>query len=365
MKKRKLQRKTWLLLGLTVLVLAIGAYVLLFPPKPKQVLVNGTNVNPVSYSEETFLNRLSFAYPEVAKRLLKVDEQEVYVIPGLEQSQAIVHSGSKAGQVGIATDMDPQGLVIIEDKYVAISGYSKSKAYNSVIWLLDKKTGAYVKTLALDDIDHVGGITYDEDHDRLWVATVDKDKDAQVEALSLAAIEAYDLNQSQQPIAFDYSVDLADVKLSSYLTYHAGKLYVGYFDQSSNGILATYPVSADGQLSGLINAKGEAEPEQTWATAEKIQGISFYGNVILLSQSYSSQNSKLFVFENRLSDPKFDLKTDDAVASLTLPAYLEQIIGHKNQVFLLFESASHKYRQNPFLIHMDRVIKIDISDLVP
>ncbi|HFI0151408.1 TPA: hypothetical protein ACGO3A_002254, partial [Streptococcus suis] len=110
---------------------------------------------------------------------------------------------------------------------------------------------------------------------------------------------------------------------------------------------------------------GEAEPSQTWVTAEKIQGISFYGDKILLSQSYGSKDSVLYIFDNRLSDPKFDLGTDDAIASLTLPPYLEQIIGHQDQVFLLFESASHKYRKNPLLFHMDRIIKISIADLIP
>ncbi|HGK7331250.1 TPA: hypothetical protein ACJ51R_000417 [Streptococcus suis] len=358
-------KKKWWLLASILVLLGIGAYVLLEPSTPKQVLVNGTNVNAASYSDAVFTKELAERYPDLAGRLLPEGEQSSYVIPGLEQSQAIVHSGSQAGQLGLATDMDPQGMAIIEEKYMAISGYSKSKAYNSVIWLLDKKTGDYIKTLALDDIDHVGGISYDEDHDRLWVATVDKTNRAQVEALDLATIEAYDVNQSKQAIAFDYSIDLADVKLSSYMAYHHGQLYVGYFDKTAKGILAAYPVAADGQLNVEVNAKGEAEPSQTWVTAEKIQGISFYGDKILLSQSYGSKNSVLYIFDNRLSDPKFDLGTDDAIASLTLPPYLEQIIGHQDQVFLLFESASHKYRQNPLLFHMDRIIKISIADLIP
>ncbi|HFI0186047.1 TPA: hypothetical protein ACGO3A_002184, partial [Streptococcus suis] len=242
-------KKKWgVLVGLAVLS-GLGIYFLLEPQAPKQELVNGTNVNAVSYSDADFEKELAERYPDLAGRLLPEGEQSSYVIPGLEQSQAIVHSGSQAGQLGLATDMDPQGMAIIEDKYVAISGYSKSKAYNSVIWLLDKKTGAYLKTLALDDVDHVGGIVYDEDHDRLWLATIAKDKDAQVEALDLTTIEAYDINRDQKAIAFDYSMDLYGVKLASYLTYHQGQLYVGYFHQTSKGVLAVYPVATDGTIA--------------------------------------------------------------------------------------------------------------------
>ncbi|MBL6439807.1 hypothetical protein JNE33_04705 [Streptococcus suis] len=320
-------KKKWLLIASVLILLGIGIYVLLDPSAPKQVLVNGTNVNAVSYSDADFEKELAERYPDLAGRLLPEGEQSSYVIPGLEQSQAIVHSGSQAGQLGLATDMDPQGMAIIEDKYVAISGYSKSKTYNSVIWLLDK--------------------------------------DAQVEALDLTTIEAYDINRDQKAIAFDYSMDLYGVKLASYLTYHQGQLYVGYFHQTSKGVLAVYPVATDGTIASNLNTNGEAEPSQTWVTAEKIQGISFYGDKILLSQSYGSKDSVLYIFDNRLSDPKFDLGTDDAIASLPLPPYLEQIIGYQDQVFLLFESASHKYRQNPLLFHMDRIIKISIADLIP
>ena len=93
--------------------------------------------------------------------------------------------------------------------------YIKSQKYNSVLWLIDKETGKYLKTLALDDIDHVGAITYDEDHQRLWVAAVNKNHRAQAEALNLSTIENYDFKKSQKPIAFDDSSNLSDITLAS------------------------------------------------------------------------------------------------------------------------------------------------------
>ena len=144
-------------------------------------------------------------YPEVYSHLDKSGEQDHYIIPGLEQTQAIVHSGKNAGKVGISKDMDPQGMAVIEDKYLLISAYSKSKKYNSVIWLVDKKTGKYIKTIALDDIDHVGALIYDDEHHRLWVAAVDKQGDAQIEALNLSSIENYDINKSKTFLPFDIS----------------------------------------------------------------------------------------------------------------------------------------------------------------
>lgn len=91
--------------------------------------------------------------------------------------------------------------------------------------------------------------------------------------------------------------------------------------------------------------------------------MSFYEEKILLSQSYGAKDSKLFIFDNNLDDDNFDLDKGDAIASMTLPPYLEQIIGRNDKVYLLFESASHKYRKVPNILHMDRIIKIKIEDL--
>ncbi len=66
---------------------------------------------------------------------------------------------------------------------------------------------------------------------------------------------------------------------------------------------------------------------------------------------------------NQLKNATFDLDQGDAIASMTLPPYLEQITGRKDKIFLLFESASQKYRNNKNIIHMDRIIKINIEHL--
>ena len=347
----------FILLASSVYYFTIGHHAI------KKTVVNGTNTNPVSYNDKDFLAKLKSMYPEVYSHLDKSGDQEHYIIPGLEQTQAIVHSGKNAGKVGIAKDMDPQGMAVIENKYLIISAYSKSKKYNSVLWLLDKKTGKYIKTIALDDIDHVGALTYDEEHHRLWVATVDKEGDAQIEALNLSSIENYDINKSKTYLPFDISTDLTGVKLTSYMTYYQGTLYVGYFNKNSDGVLAAYPMDDQGLLKKNVDESNDVAPSKTWPTYDKIQGISFYEDKILLSQSYGAKDSKLYIFDNKLDDPNFDLDKGDAIASMTLPPYLEQIVGRNDKVYLLFESASHLYRQKIGIMHMDRVIKINIEDI--
>lgn len=357
-------KKLFIGLFAVILLSAVLSAMYLFSTveKPETILVNGTNTNPVSYTDSNFLAKLKSAYPTVY-RILDNDEIKAgYVIPGLEQSQAIYHTGQNKGKLGISKEMDPQGMAIIDDKYIAISAYSRGKIFNSVIWLIDKVSGHYIKTIALDAAYHVGGITYDEDKHQLWIATVDDEGRAQIKSLKFETIEAYNLNTSKQPIVFDYSDDLGDIRLTSYLTYHNGTIYAGYFDENAKGVLAAYPLNEEGNLIRNSNSP-TVEPSRTWAVPEQIQCISFYKNFILLSQSYGNKPSQLYIYEDDITGSDFKFDHANIVTKLELPPYLEQIVGDNGDVLLLFESATAKYRQNPFIFSIDRILKIKVDEM--
>ncbi|HFI0695725.1 TPA: hypothetical protein ACGO4F_001833, partial [Streptococcus suis] len=110
-------KKLFIGLFAVILLSAVLSALYLFSTveKPETILVNGTNTNPVSYTDSNFLAKLKSAYPTVY-RILDNDEIKAgYVIPGLEQSQAIYHTGQNKGKLGISKEMDPQGMAIIDD----------------------------------------------------------------------------------------------------------------------------------------------------------------------------------------------------------------------------------------------------------
>ena len=115
--------------------------------KPQPALIDNTSTRPASYTTKEFKNLLSQNYPDIYKNLNFKQKPTFYVIPGLIQSAAIKYTPPGQGQPGIAYDMDPQGLAIIDHKYLIISAYSKSKTFDSVLWVLDFKTGRFVKQL--------------------------------------------------------------------------------------------------------------------------------------------------------------------------------------------------------------------------
>ncbi|WP_256978661.1 YncE family protein [Lactobacillus taiwanensis] len=329
--------------------------------KSQPALVDNTSTRPASYSTKDFKSVLFETYSDVYKNLNFKQKPTFYVIPGLIQSAAIKYTPPNQGQPGIAYDMDPQGLAIIHHKYLIISAYSKSKTFDSVLWILDFKTGRFIKTIALNNIDHVGGITYDDDHDRLWVATINQYQRAQVQSLSLKELERYNFKKQKRPIKFKHGTNLAAPLKTSYLTYHKNKIYVGYFDKIHGGQLFGYKLNKKGLFKKDKNENDLAIPDENWSTYSQIQGISFDRKDILLSESYGDFNSQLLVFRNNLNKPNYNLDLNQADKTIILPPYLEQIIGKDGDVYLLFESATALYRQNPNLVHMDRVIKLKVK----
>ena len=145
------------------------------------------------------------------------------------------------------------------------------------------------------------------------------------------------------------------------MTYHKHKLYIGYFDKIHGGQLFAYKVNKKGLFKKDKKEYDFAFPDENWSTYSQIQGISFDKKDILLSESYGDFNSQLLIFKNKLDKPNYNLDPAEADKIIVLPPYLEQIIGKDGEIYLLFESATALYRQNPNVVHMDRVVKLKVK----
>ncbi|WP_432228224.1 hypothetical protein ACQ3MN_07885 [Enterococcus faecalis] len=82
----------------------------------------------------------------------------MYVVPGLIKTETLKEN--RVGELETSDGMDPQGVTVTEH-YVLISAYSHKNGYNSVIYVLDKQTHLYIKTVVSDGSPHVGGIVND------------------------------------------------------------------------------------------------------------------------------------------------------------------------------------------------------------
>lgn len=299
------------------------------------------------------------------------DEAEVdndygtYVMPGLKSTRTLKVKGD--GEAEVCTSMTPQGLAFTED-YILVSAYCKTKAHDSVIYVIDKESRRFVKEIVLNTKAHVGGMAYDTMNQILWV-TGQGSTWAQANAITLSHLENYSFDDGYHPIEFDMSYNLYKIKRASFMTYHDGALFVGFFTQDNASVIEKYLINADGTLyekedMNLKRTVGVTEPVAYAVSMQvisgKVQGMAFYNNKILLTRSWGILPSEVQIFNYSRYGI---LSTSEAYKTIKFPERLEQIYQDGGSIYALFESGAYAYRMSS-INRIDRVVKLKGSKLV-
>ena len=264
-------------------------------------------------------------YPGLAKIILQEDYS--FLAEHYETSFAV--PGLYGMGVEESKDMVMQGFTKTSD-YLIVSAYSRS-GENSILYLMDLD-GNLKRIVDLGFKAHTGGVSYDEERDYLWITG----PEGMVYALSWPDILSGTYS-GQIQVSMDAGLTNHDgVKVASFLTVDADKLFVGSYVDGAEGILRCYDLS-DGSEPIL---------ETEVAIPERIQGITFQTNrqskerVMLLSQSHQTDDSKLLYFLWNEEKTAYDVPEQVWV----LPEGLEQIQMTAKGLYLLFESAAWPYR---------------------
>ncbi len=242
------------------------------------------------------------------------------VMPGLygvdlpeKCAEMVVQGFSKAGNV------------------LLVSAYSKAEE-NSILYMTDL-AGRLIRIVDLGFRAHTGGIAYDEDHDLLWVTG----PEGKVYAVRYSSLldATY---QGEIQVSFDAGlVNHGGAKVTSFLTYEAGELFVGSYVDREKGRLNRYDLS-DPASPALVSSV---------MIPERIQGITFQRDMctgerfMLLSQSYQTEDSHLlrFAYQEETED------YGEPLESHVLPEGSEQIQMSAEGMYVLFESACRPYRE--------------------
>lgn len=287
-------------------------------------------------------------------------EEQTYPVPGLKKARSITREGGKA----TCLDMTPQGLTLTED-YLLISAYCHTHEHHSVIYVVDRRNGAKLKTILLPDLPHAGGLAYDPIHRKLWVSNT-LGKNAAVAAITLEAILHY--SEKQGPIAYEQKVPLKELPRASALTYDNGYLVVALFALKEHGTVVCYPIDADGNLTQKTNVSNHspnlaplASPFGSMAIPKKIQGVTFYKQFMLLSKSWGKQPGQIFIFDIHKTTDFSDIS--QAIKIIETPPYLEQIYVEGNTLFALFESGAAAYRKKTSFV-VKEVLQLALLSLI-
>lgn len=285
----------------------------------------------------------------VAFNDLSLIAEEYMAIPGLENT---VLTGEES-----CSAMTPQGLCV-SDEYIFISAYCGIKRYktdleensnygknkdklaaeenhkvhNSVIYILDRETGAYLKTLVLPDSNHVGGLATDGKN--LFIA---KSTDKQVSLISSAQL-ALAMQTKSLTVKARYEMSADCGCTASVITYHNGILWVGVFNEKS-----------DGELNGFrMNEKLSLEKAVSVKLPSKVNGIAFYDyedeTCLVVGSSYGRKNlSKAYLYTvTGYGEANMELLKKDIY---TLPPTVQNFAFYGTKVYHIYESAATCYSQ--------------------
>lgn len=267
-------------------------------------------------------------------------------VPGLESTDILGQGCNR---------MVPQGICIAGD-YMLVTAYdnvqhmpgkkgAKLPAANpSVLYVLsngDPSARRLLSTIVLPDANHVGGIAFDGEN--VWIA---KSTDRECSMISYDVIEqaVRDGAGSYALLAYDRNVPCGTV--ASFLTWHAGKLWVGTYINKKNG---------QGKLRGYQVVE-EASEEGTAYRLEMEEeiGIPGYANGLAFAEIGGEEYMAVATSKGRYShskvylyrvneDPKTGERRYRCYDSCKFPPMAEELVCDGENAYFLFESSATCY----------------------
>ncbi len=252
---------------------------------------------------------------------------------------------TKTQYLGPLDSYVPQGVCNVNN-LTLVSCYDGNKQNSPRILIIDPDKGRRWVDLDLPPNTHVGGIAYDPVNYNIWVTG----DNGEIGCYSYSSI-IYNDGKAVSPISsIDCNITNENgEKVSSYMTYYDGKIYVGSFNKSIPGNVKEYTIDSRGSSLSLTNE---------FIVPPKVQGLSFTKQndltYMAVSCSYGRKN------DSSLKLYKYDGRTINNISDIKMPPMLEQVTFNKDGTLkCVFESSAEKYEGAT--VEIPTVCSLDIS----
>ncbi len=278
--------------------------------------------------------------------------------------------------------MTPQGICVAKN-YLLITAYccpvdKSTKKHTSVIYVMDKSTGALKTTIALRDgtksfTNHVGGITYDGTK-YVYIATSGIVKSSRltelrvpyetIDALAKSGGSSLDISGCYVTLGGSNSADKA-----SFNTYYGGYLWVGFFydpDSKDN----TKATTKYGYVNGYKVSGNTYTKKVELKICNKANGATFFSaygrNYLIVNQSFgrtTDSNQCIYTVQNIQKSADLTKSAFKFSSAKVLPLMEEFCISDKT-LYTLSESCSSYFRTSAKTTPTDIVFRGSFANLV-
>ncbi len=259
---------------------------------------------------------------------------------------------------GLTEGAIPQGIVFYEkENKIIISAYHEGTAA-SVLHFINKDNGQYEKSIILYQDDnkhykgHAGGLAISEDH--LWVS-------ANYQIFQYSLNDLMFANNMEKVVA-EKHFDVTNK--ADYITYHDNMLWVGEYNYkflyktNKKHHITNDNENYKSMLFGYSINNYALDLKLAIAMPDKVQGITFDNDTIILSRSFwSFQESLIDIYNNPLANsypkiftennkqiPLYFLSSKLRKEKIEIPSMSEGIMKIDNNLYILFESNANLYK---------------------
>lgn len=284
----------------------------------------------------------SKAYKKYAAFRKKVSYKKSFIVPGLTNTNV---AGFNAGR------MVPQSITFAGN-YLLISAYDYSKAQESVIYVMNKKTQKYITTIVLPHKGHVGGITFDGTN--LWIAY---GKNLQCLKFSTVQAAVNSKRAFTEITRFTTVCPMPDTV--SYVSYYKGKIWAGAYNEKVQKYMYGYSIVNKQGVPSLAQTNRILMPNRTQGVAFTSDGKMIVSRSCQTDKGKSGFLSQLVTYKPtwNLSSPV--IKKNKKKKVVKMPPMNEGIAISGSYTYVIFESTAFSACKAP----VDRVAAFKTSKI--
>ncbi|MCH5264432.1 MAG: fibronectin type III domain-containing protein [Lachnospiraceae bacterium] len=244
-----------------------------------------------------------------------------YIVPGLKVTNVAGFN---------TTRMVPQSITFAK-KYLLISAYDYSKAQESVIYIMERKTREYITSLVLPHKGHVGGMAFDGTN--LWIAY-----GKNLQCIKYSVVKNAALSGKAYTEIYHFTTVAAMPETVSYVAYYQDRVWAGAYNEKSKKYMYGYSIASKTGVPVLTQTNRMLMPNRTQGVAFTTEGKMIISRSCQTKKGRSGFICRLETYNPTWNLSNYSLKKNKRKKIVKMPPMNEGIAIYGAYTYIIYES---------------------------